>query len=509
MLLLFFCLVVLFVCLIVVVFVSTFVVFKIRDASRKMRKLESDLNETESRLRTAEVIVEESRARVRSERTRAMDANTSTKVLQDASFMMTQAKAKSYAVRLLLARQVHLFSELLGDVGSLISHADLNVMYLEQSRELYGSVSEVARLVGDDSTVVIAAFDGNGKNNTTVGPFVNTSDSGKLQLQQQRIVSLEADLAEAKSVASLEVVAKTEVERLYQIEKNRVVLLEKDLKATEDELNKYADHSVGAKAKIAALSKTALSVQQDLVADEAAGRLRDVELTEMGEKLKESEKQCGMARSDVYTALDAVSQWEQRYVAAAETSKRLREREDQALKKVSELQESLRDALQRAERSGSGSALVSLSSSLPTQVSSMCCLLSLDTRNPHVGLERGGGLTFGRDTDCTLVLTGKDISHHHARIFYEPEFDQEGITSDLLTPFVLEDTSANGVFCNFEKVGNGQRRRLRHGDALWFSKLSCKNPKSTNHAYVFQVSMNRKAIVVPPWDNIIKATPSK
>merc|ERR1711916_48673 len=104
----------------------------------------------------------------------------------------------------------------------------------------------------------------------------------------------------------------------------------------------------------------------------------------------------------------------------------------------------------------------------------LCCLVSLDTRNPHVIMNPGGAASFGRDPHCTVVLNGADISRKHARVYYEPDLHDLGITADLKTPFVLQDTSSNGVFVNFQKVTKGNVRRLQHGDLVWFSKAACK-----------------------------------
>ena len=134
----------------------------------------------------------------------------------------------------------------------------------------------------------------------------------------------------------------------------------------------------------------------------------------------------------------------------------------------------------------------------------MCCLVSLDSRNPHVVMNRGGAVSFGRDPQCTVVLAGSEISHKHARVFYEPDLDETGITSLSQTPFVLQDLSSNGVFVNFQKVAKGNQCRLKHGDLIWFSKLACKTPKSSSHAYVFQVTskLPQKTVRVPPWKQL-------
>ena len=50
---------------------------------------------------------------------------------------------------------------------------------------------------------------------------------------------------------------------------------------------------------------------------------------------------------------------------------------------------------------------------------------------------KDGRATFGRNTDCSISLTGKQISRHHARIF-----QQDG-------HFFLEDLgSSNGTYIN-------------------------------------------------------------
>ncbi len=256
---------------------------------------------------------------------------------------------------------------------------------------------------------------------------------------------------------------------------------------------------------MAQLAQRSHATRRELAQDEELLGERGREVARLKEELSETNRLLEQARSDMNTALDAVSQWEQRYVAAAETAKRHREREEQAVRRMQEMQEALKQAEREAgpkevARRGSSQALVTLVNTIPSQEHGMCTLLSLDTRYPHISMDRGGSVSFGRDETSTLVLDGKDISHRHARIFYEPEFDAEGITADLVTPFVLEDLSSNGVFVNFEKVGNGQRRRLKHGDAVWMSKLACKRPKSTSQAFVFQVLPSRETINVPPWD---------
>ncbi len=207
---------------------------------------------------------------------------------------------------------------------------------------------------------------------------------------------------------------------------------------TEDELQTYADSSVGAQTKLAQLAQRSHATRRELAHDESLLVERDREVTQLKQELSETTRLLEQARSDMNTALDAVSQWEQRYVAAGETAKRHREREEQALRRVQEMQEALKRADQDGgpksnARKGSSQALVTLVNTISSQEQGMCTLLSLDTRNPHISMDRGGCVSFGRDETSTIILDGKDISHRHARIFYEPEFDAEGISADLLT----------------------------------------------------------------------------
>jgi len=79
-------------------------------------------------------------------------------------------------------------------------------------------------------------------------------------------------------------------------------------------------------------------------------------------------------------------------------------------------------------------------------------LVSLgDGREYQVGQDP---LVFGRDAACGVVIESTDVSRRHAFIAQGPE------------GYVLEDTSANGVLVNGERVGG--RRALARGDVLRF-----------------------------------------
>ena len=79
-------------------------------------------------------------------------------------------------------------------------------------------------------------------------------------------------------------------------------------------------------------------------------------------------------------------------------------------------------------------------------------LVSLgDGREYQVG---SGPLVFGRDAACDVVIESTDVSRRHAVIAPAPE------------GYVLEDTSANGVLVNGERVAG--RRTLTRGDVLRF-----------------------------------------
>lgn len=82
-------------------------------------------------------------------------------------------------------------------------------------------------------------------------------------------------------------------------------------------------------------------------------------------------------------------------------------------------------------------------------------LVSLgDGREYQVGT---GPLVFGRDAACDVVIESTDVSRRHA--FIAPA--AEG--------YVLEDTSANGVLVNGERVAG--RRTLSRGDVLRFGTV--------------------------------------
>ena len=422
------------------------------------------------------------------------------------------------------------------DLWSDLPADDMSKILDEQARELHSLLNEVAVLVGDASEVKLEGM-ADGAAATTSASSASSLET-RAQMEKikldERVRLLESEVHELKGAVNVAHVEKAEATRLHQIEKQRVAFLEKSLKETEDELRQYADSNIGANTKLARLAHKTHNDALELAADEEMLRTQDVELNRLKrdleavtaqrdefrhakDELASAIDQRDQARSDVNTALDAVSQWEQRFVLASENAKRLREREEQTARKVVELQEALRRAEEAAETARAGNRslddTVATSASpmsvvklLPVQMRSMCTLLSLDTRNPHICMNRGGGASFGRDTTSTVVLDGKDISHNHARIFYEPDYDAEGVTDDLLTPWVLEDLSTNGVFVNFVKLGNGARHRLKHGDAIWLSKLACKTPKTTNHAFVFQVTSTKMAVAVPPWDVLKSGT---
>lgn len=127
-------------------------------------------------------------------------------------------------------------------------------------------------------------------------------------------------------------------------------------------------------------------------------------------------------------------------------------------------------------------------------------MVSLDSRNPHLILDLGGSASFGRDSLNTVRLDGKDISHNHARVFYDPYAHEKGISLSH-SPWIIEDNSSNGVFVNFVKVGKGKTVGLKHGDLVWFSKLALKTqPRTSAHAYVFQISslIPSKTLRLPP-----------
>lgn len=63
-------------------------------------------------------------------------------------------------------------------------------------------------------------------------------------------------------------------------------------------------------------------------------------------------------------------------------------------------------------------------------------------------------LVFGREAGCDVVIDSTEVSRRHAVIVVRPE------------GYVLEDTSANGVLVNGERVG--ERRTLSRGDVLRF-----------------------------------------
>ena len=65
-----------------------------------------------------------------------------------------------------------------------------------------------------------------------------------------------------------------------------------------------------------------------------------------------------------------------------------------------------------------------------------------------------GPLVFGRDAACDVVIESTDVSRRHAFIAPAPE------------GYVLEDTSANGVLVNGERIAG--RRALARGDVLRF-----------------------------------------
>jgi hypothetical protein len=305
---------------------------------------------------------------------------------------------------------------------------------------------------------------------------------------ESRTHELQASLAVAH--ASLETLRENEVccEAGWHrdVEKNRVDVLEK----REEEMRQFAGSSVSAQCTLSQLMQ---ATRRELKHDNV---------------LVQQPREAEQALDDVNTTLDDVSQWKNRHAAASETTCHL---EEQALKRFPEAQDDMQGLRQDCagfsafvERGVPATALETLGV-MPSELQSgsMCALLSLDARNSHVLLGRCGSISFGRDGTSTVVLEDKDISHRHARIFYDPEFDAVRIADDLKTPFVLEDRSSNGVFINFEKLGRGRRHRLRHGDTVWMSKLALKTP-TTQNAYVFQMVPARNVVSVSP-RNMLKA----
>ena len=61
-------------------------------------------------------------------------------------------------------------------------------------------------------------------------------------------------------------------------------------------------------------------------------------------------------------------------------------------------------------------------------------------------------LTFGREATCDVVIESSKVSRHHATLSNTP------------TGFILEDTSANGVLVNGDRIE--ERRTLARGDVL-------------------------------------------
>ncbi len=94
-----------------------------------------------------------------------------------------------------------------------------------------------------------------------------------------------------------------------------------------------------------------------------------------------------------------------------------------------------RPSLQAAAAPSTGGRLVSLG----------------DGREYQIG---SGPLVFGRDAACDVVIESTDVSRRHAFIAHGPE------------GYLLEDTSANGVLVNGERITG--RRPLARGDVLRF-----------------------------------------
>ena len=476
---------------------------------RKIRQLEYDLEEVNVKLQTAEKIANDAKHRAREERSTKSSSFVLKSEAEKKQLELMRAKIEVSKLRKMHAEQLQTREDLWGSGGSLMSVSDVDVTLRKQAREMEQALNSLVEVVGDDSEVKRVAEAQPIETDTLLSPKARDLKLQAMNLEkarlQERVYEAESSNKDLATKLEAEETSKHDALRLLGIEKERVAFLEKQLKEKEDSSSSsvvIANRSdktalADSQKKIEALTNEKKELERQLSERETRATAmveRDAPLersapssSSEAEVLREERDK---ARNDLDTALDAVSKWEHQYVAATETTKR-------SQKKVSELQEELARLKEHLNQSSNTSLDQGTEVEGIPEKSKYCCLMSLDHKNPHVTLNPGGSASFGRDALCTVILNSKDISHRHCRIFYDTDLHEDGLAKGH-TPFMLEDLSSNGVFVNFEKVGKGEKVRLRHGDLIWFSKQAVKHHTSA-FAYVFQISslVPRDTVRVP------------